>query len=186
MQTTHHMSARARKLGAALTAAVLGAAASITLGPLAFVGQASASQQASTGRAATGRAATGPRARDARTFSLNESGYLYLTSKHGFTLNEKGSAYGTVRGSIYVHLSIISSSHVTAEVNIYPSGGSITGYGSAAYYRGSQSASFYGSMSISAGSGSYNHAHGSGLSFTGTIKRSNDAVTVHVRGTGSD
>jgi hypothetical protein len=181
MPPTHHMNARARKLGAALTTAALGAAASMALGPLAFAGQANASQQASSGQPAAG-----PRARDARTFSLNESGYLYLTSKHGFTLNEKGSAYGTVRGAIYVHLTIDSSSHVTAQVDIYPSGGSITGYGSASYYRGSESASFYGSMSINAGSGSYNHAHGSGLSFTGTIKRSNDAVTVHVRGTGSD
>ena len=59
-------------------------------------------------------------ASDARVFSLNENGSLHLTSKHGFTLNEQGSASGTVRGTIYVHLSIVSSSHVTAEVNIYP------------------------------------------------------------------
>jgi hypothetical protein len=37
-------------------------------------------------------------------------------------------------------------------------------------------------MSITRGSGRYSHAHGSGLSFTGTIQRSNDAVTVHVNG----
>ena len=32
------------------------------------------------------------------------------------------------------------------------------------------------------GTGKYAHAHGSGLSFSGTIERSNDAVTVHVNG----
>lgn len=122
----------------------------------------------------------------ARTFSLNETGSLHLTSKHGFTLNEQGSASGTISGTIYVHLSIVSTSRVTAEVSIYPSGGSITGEGSARYARGSQTANFSGSMTIARGSGSYAHAHGSGLSFSGTIQRSNDAVTVHVNGDVSD
>ena len=39
-----------------------------------------------------------PAARAARTISLNESGKLHLTSKHGFTLNEQGPASGTVAG----------------------------------------------------------------------------------------
>jgi hypothetical protein len=37
-------------------------------------------------------------------------------------------------------------------------------------------------MSIARGTGRYSHAHGSALSFTGTIQRSNDAVTVRVNG----
>jgi hypothetical protein len=41
-------------------------------------------------------------------------------------------------------------------------------------------------MSISRGTGTYAQAHGSGLSFSGTIQRSNDAVTVHVSGRVSD
>ena len=122
----------------------------------------------------------------ARVLSLNESGSLHLTSKHGFTLNEQGLASGTVRGSIYVHLSIVSSSRVTAELNIYPSGGSITAYGSASYHREGASARFSGSMSIERGTGSYGHARGSGLSFSGTIQHSNDAVTVHVAGNAVD
>ena len=127
-----------------------------------------------------------PPARVARTFSLNETGSLHLTSKHGFTLNEQGSASGTIPGTIYVHLSIVSTSRVTAEVSIYPSGGSITGEGSASYARGGQTAHFSGSMTIERGSGSYAHANGSGLSFSGTIQRSNDAITVHVSGGVSD
>lgn len=47
-------------------------------------------------------------------------------------------------------------------------------------------ADFSGSLSIGSGTGSYAHAHGLGLSFSGTIARSNDAVTVHVSGSVSD
>lgn len=124
-----------------------------------------------------------PSAVTARTFSLNESGRLLKTSKHNFTLNERGMASGTITGVIYVHLTVVSTSRVSAEVNIYPRGGSITGYGSASYHRGGQIATFSGSASISRGTGSYAHAHGSGLSFSGTIARSNDAITVHLSGT---
>ncbi len=186
MPPTHHISARARRLGAAVTTAALSVAVLMALGPLAYGGQAGAAQRATRGQPTGAPAAAGPSAKAAKTFSLNETGRLHLTSKHGFTLNEQGSASGTVKGTIYVHLTIASSSHVTAQVNIYPSGGSITGNGSASYHRGSESASFDGSMSINGGSGSYDHARGSGLSFSGTIQRSNDAVTVHVSGTASD
>ena len=122
----------------------------------------------------------------ARTFDLNETARLRLSSKHGFTLNEQGTASGTVGGAIYVHLTIASTSSVTAEVNIYPGGGSISGYANAAYHRGSHTASFSGSMSIRRGTGSYRGARGSGLSFNGTIQRSNYAITVRVSGTVSD
>jgi hypothetical protein len=126
--------------------------------------------------------AVASRAHASRTFSLNETGHLHLTSHHGFTLNEQGSASGTISGTIYIHLHVVSTNHVTAEVNIYPRGGSLTGYASASYHPSGGVASFNGTMSIARGTGRYPHAHGSGLSFTGTIKRENDAVTVHVNG----
>lgn len=118
----------------------------------------------------------------ARTFSLSESSHLHLTSHHGFTLNEQGYASGTISGTIYIHLHIVSTNHVTAEVNIYPSGGSLTGYANASYHPSGGVATFNGTMYIARGTGRYSHAHGSGLSFTGTVQRSNDAVTVHVSG----
>jgi hypothetical protein len=124
-----------------------------------------------------------PSALLARTLSLNESGHLRKTSKHNFTLNERGMASGTITGAIYVHLTVVSTSRVSAEVSIYPRGGSITGYGTASYHRGSYTATFSGSASINRGTGSYAHAHGSGLSFSGTIVRSDDAITVHLSGT---
>jgi hypothetical protein len=135
---------------------------------------------------AASRAQGGAPARTARTISLNESGSLTCTSKHGFTLNERGPAEGTVTGTLYVHLNIVSTSRVTAEVNIYPSGGSISGAASASYHRGSSTAEFSGTMSVSRGTGGFADARGSGLRFTGTIQRSDDAVTVHVSGDFSD
>jgi hypothetical protein len=126
--------------------------------------------------------ASAPMAVPARTISLNENGRLHLTSKHGFTLNEEGSATGTIRGKIYLHLTIVSTNRVRAEVSIYPSGGSLTGYAAAAYHVAGATASFSGSMSIARGTGRYRHAHASGLGFNGTIKRSNDAMIVSLTG----
>lgn len=126
--------------------------------------------------------AAGSRASASRTLSLSDSAHLHLTSKHKFTLDEQGYASGTISGTIYIHLNIVSVNHVTAEVNIYPSGGSLTGYASASYHPAGGVATFSGSMYIARGTGRYSRAHGSGLSFTGTIKRENDAVTVHVNG----
>jgi hypothetical protein len=123
----------------------------------------------------------------ARTISFQESGQLHLLGRpHGFTLYERGSASGTAAGTIYVRLTAVSTGRVTAEVNIYPKGGSITGYATAGYHTGSTANGFSGSMNIARGSGSYAHVHGSGLSFSGTIERSNDAVTVRVSGRLSD
>jgi hypothetical protein len=126
--------------------------------------------------------ASGATAVAARTITLNESGRLHLTSHHGFHLNEQGTASGTIRGSIYIHLTVSSTNRVTAEVSIYPSNGSLTGYGTANYRSNGGQATFSGTLSISRGSGSYAHAHASRLSFSGTIQRSNDATTVRVSG----
>ena len=48
-------------------------------------------------------------ARASKTVSLQENGDLHLTSNHGFTLNEQGAGSGTVKGTIYVHLTIVST-----------------------------------------------------------------------------
>jgi hypothetical protein len=137
--------------------------------------------------AATQAADEMPSANTARTILLKETGRLHLTSRHNFTLNEQGSASGTIAGAIYVHLTAVSSNRVTAEVNIYVSGGSISGNGTASYRREAATAVFSGSISFGRGTGSYARAHGSGLSFSGTIAESHgDAIVVHVSGRVSD
>jgi len=127
-------------------------------------------------------ASASPSARSARTITLSDSANLHLTSHHGFTLNETGTATGTISGRIYIHLTVTSTNRVSAEVNLYPSGGSITGYATASYRPAGAVATFSGTMRVVRGSGRYNHASGSGLSFSGTVHRTNDAVTVHVNG----
>jgi hypothetical protein len=126
-------------------------------------------------------------ARAARTVALNETGRLHLTSKHNFTLNEKGSATGTATGTIYVHLTAVSTSRVTADINIYPRGGSISGHGVGSFRRSGTTAEFSGTMSIDRGTGSFARVHGTGLSFSGTIAESHgDAIAVRVSGRVSD
>jgi hypothetical protein len=155
---------RTRAIALAAVVAVLAAAACAA--PLAVAVASAASQTATA----------------SRTLSLSESGRLHLTSKQGFTLNEQGSASGTITGTIYIHLHLTSTSKVTAEVSIYPSGGSLSGNGSAAYRVEGSVAAFSGTLAITRGSGKYAHARASALRFTGTIQRRGDAVSVHVSG----
>jgi hypothetical protein len=126
--------------------------------------------------------AAGATAGTARTVSLNDTAHLHRTSSHGFNLYESGSASGTLGGSISLHLDVVSTNRVTAQITVHPSGGSISGTASGSYRNNGSTASFSGTMTVTSGTGSYSHAHGSGLSFSGTIQRSNDAVTVHVSG----
>ncbi len=138
---------------------------------------------AAVGVFGAGGASAGPvKAHAAKTVNLNESGSLRLTSSHGLMLNEKGTASGTIKGAIYIHLNVSSTNRVTAEVSIYPSGGSLTGHGSANYRVVGSTATFSGTLAITRGTGHYAHAHATGLRFTGTIARKTDAVTVHVSG----
>jgi hypothetical protein len=137
---------------------------------------------ASAGCLAGAHAAPAATASAARSLSLNETGHLRLTSKHGFTLNEKGSVSGTIKGTIYIHLRVVSTNRVSAEVNIYPSGGSLTGMATAAYHVAGATARFSGTMSIARGTGHWSRASGSGLRFYGAIRRSDDAVTVYLSG----
>jgi hypothetical protein len=165
---TDHRGVRAASPRRVLLTSVLSA------GALASIGVFGAGVTGATARPATAVAA--------RTVTLNETGHLRLTSSKGLTLNEKGTASGTIRGSIYIHLNVSSSNRVTAEVSIYPKGGSLSGRGSASYHVSGANALFNGTLAISRGSGSYAHAHATGLRFTGTIQRKTDAVTVHVSG----
>ena len=126
--------------------------------------------------------AAGAGARSARTVTLNDTAHLHKTAHHGLNLYESGTATGSIKGSIALHLDVVSTNRVTAQLTVYTRGGSIKATASGTYRNNGSTASFSGTMSINGGSGSYSHAHGSGLSFSGTIQRSNDATTVRVSG----
>lgn len=124
----------------------------------------------------------GPSLAAPRSVHLNESGHLHSTGGHGMLLNEQGSVSGTIHGTVYIHAALRSLHSFVAEVNVYPRGGSLTGYGSAEYHVVGGYADFSGSLSITRGTGGYSHAHARNLRFTGSIQTSNDAVTVRLSG----
>ncbi len=131
---------------------------------------------------APGLAGARTRAHAARVLNISENANLHLNNKHGIVLKESGTAKGTLSGPLYLQLEVTSTRSVKATVQVYPGGGSIKGSASASYRVNGATASFTGRLNITGGGGKYSKAKGSGLSFSGTIKRSNDAVTVHVSG----
>lgn len=171
------MAARVDQLGMRIRGGVSGGASRrIRFGLLIAVGLALAAPSGTSAAVA----------QRASTITLHETGHLHRTSGRGITinqdLNEEGSASGTISGTIYIHLRVISTNRVSAEVNIYPQGGSITGMASAGFRSNGALASFGGTLSIVRGTGRYSHARGTGLSFSGSVQRINDAVTVQVSG----
>lgn len=136
---------------------------------------------AAVGTGAAG--AAGPSAKAARTLNLSDSANLSLNNHKGVELKESGTAHGNLPGSIFIQLRLASSRSVTAKIQVYPSGGSVSASASATYrVVTSSSASFSGTLKITGGSGRYSKAKGSGLSFTGTVHRPSDSVSVHVSG----
>ncbi|MGA7704598.1 MAG: hypothetical protein WB998_06840 [Solirubrobacteraceae bacterium] len=126
--------------------------------------------------------AASPHARAARSVDLNDSASLHLQNKHGIELKEGGTAKGNLSGPIYLQLKVTSTRSVSAEVQLYPKGGSITGSTKANYETAGGVARFSGTLVVSKGSGTYSKAKASALKFSGTIQRSNDATTVRVSG----
>jgi hypothetical protein len=122
------------------------------------------------------------RARAARTVVLKDKARLHLIKGHGLRLYEKGFATGTVKGTLYLKITVTSTNRATAQVSIYPAGGSLTGTGTAKYQVRGAVASFSGSLLIKHGSGRYSHTRGSRVSFSGKIKRVSEAITVSVSG----
>ncbi|HEY7892933.1 MAG TPA: hypothetical protein VIC05_12060 [Solirubrobacteraceae bacterium] len=128
--------------------------------------------------------ANAARGHAARVLRLNERASLHRHDVHGLLIKEEGFAKGTLSGPIYLQLRVASNQRtVSANVQVYPSGGSLSGSASASYrIQSTTLASFSGHLNITSGKGRYAKAHASGLSFSGTIRRTTDAVTVYVSG----
>jgi hypothetical protein len=126
--------------------------------------------------------AASPHAKAARSLDLNDSASLHLQNKHGLVLKESGTAKGSLGGPLYLQLEVTSTRSVVAEIQVYPKGGSVSGNAKASYHVAGSTATFTGTLAITKGTGTYSKAKASALSFSGTIQRSNDAVTVHVSG----
>jgi hypothetical protein len=130
--------------------------------------------------------ASGSTASAAKTITLNDSAHLHESSHRGFNLYESGQASGSIGGTVSLHLDVVSTNRVTAELTVHASGGTMSGSASGDYRNEGATATFSGTLSITHGTGKYSHAHGSGISFSGTIQRESGAVTVRVNGHLSD
>jgi hypothetical protein len=130
-----------------------------------------------------GAAGAVPSAKAASTLNLNDSANLVQNNKKGTELKESGNAKGTLGGRIYIQLRLASQKTVTAKIQVYPSGGSLNATASATYRLvTSSNASFSGTMNITGGSGRYSKAKGSKLSFSGSVHRPSNSVSVRVSG----
>lgn len=138
---------------------------------------------ASVAAIGTGAAGAAPSAHASRTLDLNDNANLNLSNKKGFELKEAGKASGSLPGTIYIQLKVASERSVTASIQVYPSGGSLKATASGSYrVESSSTASFSGKLNITGGTGRYSKAKGSGLSFSGTVHRPGDSVSVRVSG----
>jgi hypothetical protein len=113
--------------------------------------------------------------------SVNDEGRLHQVGESGADLIEEGPVTGTLPGSARVRFNI--DAVITASFTLYPrGGGSISGHGSGELHSSGRYSSFGGTMSVSHGSGRYQHAHGTG-GFYGTVNRKTFALVVQTRGT---
>lgn len=135
-----------------------------------------------SGLAAAALAAPSAHAARRHAHHITGTAYLHLVRKSGNTLYERGTATGTLSGSVSATF-VTSVTKVTGTVTFYPrSGGSLTmsavGYPQSA----GTIARFTGSMAVRRGTGRYARAVGSGT-FSGTANRRTWAITVHASAT---
>jgi hypothetical protein len=128
----------------------------------------------------TGGSSAAPSAHVARRHTLNLSGtaYLHLVRKSGNVLYERGSATGSLPGTVSARF-VTGIAKVTGTVTFFPrSGGSLTltavGYPQSA----STITKFNGRVAVRGGTGRFRRALGSGT-FNGTANRRTWSVTVH-------
>jgi hypothetical protein len=97
---------------------------------------------------------------------------MRLVSKHGETLDERGTATGSVGLSpIVATFYGVNAEHGTATLLGDSKGSSLSGRAVLSAYTVGHIGHFEGDMTITGGTGKYAHVHGHGLRFKGTIDR---------------
>jgi len=122
-----------------------------------------------------------PVAHASKRFTENVS--VHLVKKKGPILKERGTATGTLSGSVRARFDTSDILKTTGRVTFFPNGGgSLTIIVLGAPESLATVAKVSGNLGVRSGTGRYAHATGSGT-FRGTLNRSTWAITVHVKGT---
>lgn len=123
------------------------------------------------------------RAVAARVVSLNLRTTLRLVGRPGHVNNAKGTFTGTFSGTTTVRFVAAGSTGGEATFTLYPaSGGSLIGHSVTHGRVVGPTAYFSGTASITGGTGSWAHAYGTGLAYSGTLDRQNYHSTSVMRG----
>lgn len=114
-----------------------------------------------------------PVAHVAREQSVTDRTYLRLVGSPGTEITEKGTSYGTYRGSVQSHLKF-AGGHISGNFVLHTHGGIVRGNtnGTVVGKSAQPVVSFAGTVSIIGGTGSFAHASGQ-LHLKGSIRRSN-------------
>jgi hypothetical protein len=119
--------------------------------------------------------AAGPSAHAARRLTLHDSADLHLVRKSGPILHERGTARGTLPGSVSATFNTRQIAKTTGTVTFHAAGGTITA--SVVGYAKSLTR-FTGSLAVRSGTGRYARAFGGGP-ISGSVNRRTWHVTVH-------
>jgi hypothetical protein len=150
------------------------AAVALIVGVLLLVAAVGAGARKPAGHALTAHAA--------RVLNVHDEGHLRFVHASGSLIIDEGSVSGTFPGSVRVRFLYDGEPQVSAQFTISGHGGSISAHATGRLSSPtSPSPSFSGHMTITGGSGSYAHVHGSGELF-GVYYRRSYGLTVQAIG----
>lgn len=127
---------------------------------------------------AVSSAAPSAHAAKRKSLHLTDDASLHLVRKSGSTLYEKGTATGTLPGTVSARF-VTGVTKVTGTVTFHSSGGGSITMTAVGYPQSTGTITrFSGTIAVRKGTGRFKNALGSGT-FTGTANRRTWAVTVH-------
>jgi hypothetical protein len=129
---------------------------------------------------AVGVSAAAPSAHAAKrkTLNLTDTASLHLTRKNGNVLYEKGTASGTLPGTVTARF-VTGVTKVTGTVTFHSYGGGSITMTAVGYPQSTSTITkFTGNIAVRKGTGRFKNALGSGT-FNGTANRKTWAITVH-------
>ncbi|MDQ6810295.1 MAG: hypothetical protein M3Z95_00155 [Actinomycetota bacterium] len=123
------------------------------------------------------------RAHIAATLSVKDEGNLRFVKSSGSTLIDEGHASGTIPGNVRIHFTYNGNPNVSSQITIYGARGTLqVGATGRLSSPTNPNPSFYGTLTITGGSGRYSHAHGGGKLY-GVFHRRTYGMIVQTQGT---